>query len=205
MKVLLLTNPKIMKSPYIKLISKMCDLTVFDIKKNNFTKVSIVDLVILLTDKIISKKSITYKTASSFSKKNKIKMIEVAKLDSNNKIVNTFAIHKAYGTDATGEITQSKIKEYCVANFGGTADEYIGNLPNVGGMANKDDIYDADKNCFHEPRPKDMTGAPCSSWELQDDGSWKPGHNYVRNLDDGNDFNYEEHSLDIRCLNGRKF
>ena len=82
MKVLLLTNPKIMKSPYIKLISKMCDLTVLDIKKNNFTKVSIVDLVILLTDKIISKKSITYKTASSFSKKNKIKMIEVAFLKS---------------------------------------------------------------------------------------------------------------------------
>ena len=118
-------------------------------------------------------------------------MIEVAKLDSNNKIVNTFAIHKAYSKDATGTISQSKIKEYCVATFGGTADEYLGNLPNVGGTANKDDLYNADKNCFHEPRPKDMTGAPCSSWELQDDGSWKPGHNYVRNQDDGNDFNYE--------------
>ena len=119
-------------------------------------------------------------------------MIEVAKLDSNNKITNTFAIHKAYGTDATGAITQSKIKEYCVATFGGTADEYVGNLPSVGGTCNKDDMYDASLNCFHEPRPKDMTGAPCSSWTLQADGSWEPPHNYVRNLDDGNDYNYEK-------------
>ena len=82
MTVLLLPNPTIMKSPYLQLISKMCAFTVFDIPQNNFTKVSIVHLVILLTDKIISKQSITYKTASSFSKKNKIKMIEVAFLKS---------------------------------------------------------------------------------------------------------------------------
>ena len=119
-------------------------------------------------------------------------MIEVAKLDSNNKIVNTFAIHKAYGKDATGTITQSKIKEYCVATFGGTADEYLGNLPNIGGTANKDDFYDADKNCFHGGRPLDMAGSPCSSWTLNAaTGQWEPPHNYVRQLDDGADFNYE--------------
>ena len=73
MKVLLLTSPKIMKSPYIKLISKMCDLTVLDMKKNNFTKVSIVDLVILLTDKIISKKILPTKQLPHLAKKIKLK------------------------------------------------------------------------------------------------------------------------------------
>ena len=78
MKVLLLTNPKIIKSPYIKVLSKICDLTVLDLKKSRLAKVSFVDLVILLTDKIIKKKNIDYKKASSFIKKKKIKMIEVA-------------------------------------------------------------------------------------------------------------------------------
>ena len=34
MKVLLLTSPKIIKSPYIQVVSKICDLTVLDFKKS---------------------------------------------------------------------------------------------------------------------------------------------------------------------------
>ena len=83
MKVLFLTNPKIIKSSYIKELSKICDLTILDLNKSNITKASLFDLIILLTDKIISKKSVAYKKASSFSKKQKIKMIEVAFLKSN--------------------------------------------------------------------------------------------------------------------------
>ena len=82
MKVLLLTNPKIIKSPNIKLVSRICDLTVLSLKKFSLSKVSIVDIVILLTNKIINKKNISYKKASLFCKKNNIKMIEIAFLKS---------------------------------------------------------------------------------------------------------------------------
>ena len=82
MKVLLLTSPKIIKSPYIQVVSKICDLTVLDFKKSSLTKVSLVDLIILLTDKIISKKNIAHKKVTLLSKKKKIKMIEVAFLKS---------------------------------------------------------------------------------------------------------------------------
>ncbi len=83
MKVLLLTEAEIKKSAYIKNISEICELTVLDIKKSNFTKVSLTDLVILLTNKIISKNTTEYKKASLFIKKKNVKMIEIAFLKSN--------------------------------------------------------------------------------------------------------------------------
>ena len=77
MKVLLLTNPKVIKSPYIKALSKICNLTVLDLKKSSLTKDLLVDLVILLTDKIINKKNVDYKKVYSFSKKKKNKKKEI--------------------------------------------------------------------------------------------------------------------------------
>ena len=69
MKVLLLTNSEIQKSSYVKNIDKICALTLLDIKKDSLTKVSSPDLVILLTNKVISRSSIDYKTTSLFIKR----------------------------------------------------------------------------------------------------------------------------------------
>ena len=111
MKVLLLTNPKVIKSPYIKALSKICNLTVLDLKKSRIAKILLVDLVILLTDKIINKKNIDYKRASSFSIRKRVKMIEIAFLKSkiDKEKANSDAIIHGLG-DMTWEVIEKIIR-----------------------------------------------------------------------------------------------
>lgn len=104
-------------------------------------------------------------------------MIEVAKLDSNNKIENTFNINKNYGVDATGVISQAKVEQYCIKTFG--AGTYIANTDEIAGQANKGSNYSAELNCFYADRYDDMNGNPCASWALNGDtGEWDPPHMY---------------------------
>ncbi len=82
MKVLLITNSKIKKSKKVENIKKVCDLIVKDYNKEFVSKDSKADLVILLSEKILSRKNNLYKKTYSFVSKSKIKMIEIAFLKS---------------------------------------------------------------------------------------------------------------------------
>jgi len=104
-------------------------------------------------------------------------MIEVAKLDSNDKVENTFSINRNYGMDATGTITQEKVEQYCIKTFG--AGTYIANLSNVNGEANKGSNWNAELKCFHPDLYEDLNGNPCTSWRIDKTiGDWVAPHQY---------------------------
>ena len=103
-------------------------------------------------------------------------MIEIAQLDENNKITNTFTVHKAYVVNSARVVTQEKVTSYCNKTFG--SGNYVANTDAVNGKADIGKYYSADYNSsgqavFYEERPTDMNGNPCTSWTVNTaDGEW---------------------------------
>ena len=96
-------------------------------------------------------------------------MIEIAKLDENNRVTNTFTVHKAYVVNSARVVTQEKVTSYCNRTYG--SGTYVANTDAVNGQADIGKYYSADYNSsgqavFYEERPTDMNGNPCTSWTV---------------------------------------
>ena len=105
--------------------------------------------------------------------------MEVAQLDSNDKVVNTFMVKRQKMIDVnTGSVTKASCQAWCEGKFGVADSKFIPVDSTTIGTPDVNDNYDSAKNMFYEDRPKSpKTDVLFSSWSLDDTtGNWNPPH-----------------------------
>lgn len=110
--------------------------------------------------------------------------MQVAKLDSNNIVLDTFLVRVEKVLDkSTGTVTIAKTQAWCESKMG--AGTYIPEAVAKNGPE-PGDTWMATEKVFARERPNDLTGAPCTSWTVQvtedtDEvtaiGDWAAPHN----------------------------
>ena len=112
--------------------------------------------------------------------------MEVAQLDSNDKVVNTFLVKKQKMIDPnTGSVTQESCQAWCEGKFGVADSKFIPVDSTTIGTPDVNDNYDSAKNMFYEDRPKSpKTDISFSSWSLDDTtGNWNAPHSHDENVE----------------------
>ncbi len=89
------------------------NLPVLEIEKKSFSELKNFNILILLTKKILDRKSSNYKKVVLFTKKNNIKLIEVAFEKSNISQEKAYSQAIIHGfEDNTGELIKKIIQDY---------------------------------------------------------------------------------------------
>ena len=111
--------------------------------------------------------------------------MQIAKVDSNNKVVDTFVVKVEKVIDkTTGSPTASSVQNVGEKMFGTGFDYFYEgitlNTPNVG------QFYHAETNSFRDERPVDIEGNVCTSWTYTSEHlEWRAPHFYGS---DGNSY-----------------
>ena len=111
--------------------------------------------------------------------------MEVAQLDSNKKVVNTFLVKKQKMIDInTGSVTQESCQAFCEGKFGDADSKFIPVLPGRINPPDVGDTYDEAKDIFYEDQPKSPKDDTIfSSLSLDDNGIWQAPHAHDENTD----------------------
>ena len=109
MSIVLLIEKKIKED-----VSKIkTNIPILEIEKDNFSKFKKYNVLLLLTKKILNRKDTNYKKVLSFTKKNNIKLIEVAFEKSNIGQEKTFSKAIMHGFKSnTFELIKKIIKDF---------------------------------------------------------------------------------------------
>ena len=89
------------------------NVTILEIEKGNFSKFKTYNVLLLLTKKILSRKDTKYKKILLFTKKNNIRLIEIALEKSNISKEKSYSEAIIYGfKDNTFKLIQKIIKDF---------------------------------------------------------------------------------------------
>jgi hypothetical protein len=104
--------------------------------------------------------------------------MQIAKVDSNNIVVNTIAINDSKIIDKYGSITFENCQLYCNEFYkDSNIYRYIPEIRGVTiGEPNVGFVYNHDRKMFHDVQP-------FNSWTLNDNGLWQAPYDYVNTGD----------------------